>query len=81
MTVATWYKLGTLTLANATTVRTFTLELTTQSPVGGFRAAVVGSVATAEALCRTPTIPRQSPLTRTSKRRLLLKIGFLATLP
>ena len=41
MTVATWHKLGTLTLADATSARMFTLELTTQSPVGGFRAAVV----------------------------------------
>ena len=41
MTVATWYKLGTLTLSTISSARMFTLELTTQSPVGGFRAAVV----------------------------------------
>jgi hypothetical protein len=41
MTTATWYKLGTLTLADATAVSMFTLELTTQNPIGGFRAAVV----------------------------------------
>jgi len=41
MTAATWYKLGTLTLVNATAVRTFQLQLTTQSPVGVFRSAVV----------------------------------------
>jgi hypothetical protein len=41
MTTATWYKLGTLTLADAAAVSMFTLELTTQNPIGGFRAAVV----------------------------------------
>ena len=41
MTTATWYKLGTLTLADALAVSMFTLELTTQSPIGDFHVAVV----------------------------------------
>jgi hypothetical protein len=41
MTTPTWYKLGTLTLADALAVSMFTLELTTQSPIGDFHVAVV----------------------------------------
>jgi hypothetical protein len=41
MTVPDWYMLGTLTLFDASAVRMCTLELTTQNPVGGFRAVVL----------------------------------------
>jgi hypothetical protein len=40
VTVATWYKLGTLTIASSG-VHMFELHLTTQSPIGGFRSAVL----------------------------------------
>jgi len=41
LAAATWYKMGTFSLASANTFRTLEIELTTQNPIGTFRSAVI----------------------------------------